>query len=94
MRPKDLAIVRAILAALPQGAKAWVFGSRPRGEARRASDLDLAIDAGRPLKRAESVELASALEESDLPYRVDVADMHALGAAFRQRVEGERIALP
>jgi predicted nucleotidyltransferase len=42
--------VLTILAAnLPRDATVWVFGSRATGRARRYSDLDLAIDAGRPL---------------------------------------------
>src|SRR5205085_11964920 len=42
--------VLTILAAdLPPDAVVWVFGSRATGRARRYSDLDLAIDAGRPL---------------------------------------------
>ncbi|MBV8593313.1 MAG: nucleotidyltransferase domain-containing protein, partial [Caulobacteraceae bacterium] len=43
LSPRDLATVRAILAAaLPAEARVWVFGSRARGTARRYSDLDLA----------------------------------------------------
>jgi hypothetical protein len=62
--------VLTILGAnLPHDVEAWVFGSRAGGRARRYSDLDLAIDAGRPLTFDEFARLAEAFRESDLPYR-------------------------
>ena len=91
---RDLAIVREILAAhLPRAAKVWVFGSRARGTAKIAADLDLAIDAHRPLTRSESGRLADAFEESDLPYGVDVVDMQTVSAAFRAIIERDRTRL-
>ena len=90
MRECDLAIVRAILAAhLPTGAEVHVFGSRAGGTPRRASDLDLAVDAGRPLTRRETGALADAFEESDLPYTVDVLDVRAASAGFVALIEGD-----
>jgi predicted nucleotidyltransferase len=78
---------------LPQGGKVWVFGSRATGRARRYSDLDLAIDAGRRLTLAEAAMLREAFEESDLPYRVDIVDWHAIDERFRRFIATERIAL-
>ena len=71
--------VLTILGAnLPHDAEAWVFGSRATGRARRYSDLDLAIDAGRPLTLDELARLAEAFRESDLPYRVDIVDWRSI----------------
>ena len=53
-----------------------MFGSRATGRARRYSDLDLAIDAGRRLTLDEIAGLAEAFSDSDLPYKVDLADWH------------------
>jgi predicted nucleotidyltransferase len=50
IRPHDLDIVRSILkAALPPGAKVWVFGSRATWTTKDSSDLDLAIAAFRAI---------------------------------------------
>ena len=76
---------------LPPAAKVWVFGSRATGRARRYSDLDLAIDAGRPLTLDETASLADAFSESDLSYRVDVVDWHAVDDRFRQIIAQERV---
>ena len=88
-------IVRAILGAnLPPGATVWAYGSRATGRAGRFSDLDLAIDAGRPLSVDETARLREAFTESDLPFRVDVLDWQDTDARFRALIEADRIALP
>ena len=75
------------------GTKAWVFGSRATGRARRYSDLDLAIDAGRRLSLDELAELTEAFSDSDLPYKVDIIDWHNIDARWRQTILTERVAL-
>src|SRR6202030_4701081 len=51
-------VLNILRANLPKSTKVWVFGSRATGRARRYSDLDLAIDAGRPVRLDEIAELA------------------------------------
>jgi predicted nucleotidyltransferase len=70
-----------------------VFGSRATGRARRYSDLDLAIDAGRPLTLAEIAGLTEAFSDSDLPYKVDPIDWHNIEDRRRQIIAAERVAL-
>ena len=92
LTPDECRIVREVLAAhLPAGARVWVFGSRASGRARRHSDLDLAIDAGRRLSLDETAILAEAFCESDLPFRVDLVDWQAIGDGFRRRIAAERL---
>ena len=94
VRERDLAMVREILGReLPAAARVWVFGSRAHGTDERGADLDLAIDAARPLSRAETHALANAFEDSDLPYRVDIADLAIVGESFRAVIERDRVLL-
>jgi uncharacterized protein len=86
-------VLTILRANLPDGAEAWVFGSRATGRARPYSDLDLAIDAGRPLTLDELACLAEAFRDSVLPYRVDVVDWRAIGDQFRQLIAAERAPL-
>ena len=58
-------VLNILRANLPQSSKAWVFGSRTTGRARRYSDLDLAIDAGRRLTLDEIARLTEAFSDSD-----------------------------
>ncbi|MGH7110249.1 MAG: nucleotidyltransferase family protein [Stellaceae bacterium] len=87
-------LVRDILRAhLPQGVRAWVFGSRATGRARRYSDLDLALDCGRRLTLDERARLAEAFSDSDLPYKIDILDWQGLDARFRRIIAAERMPL-
>ncbi len=89
----DATLVRQILGSImPDETRVLVFGSRAKGGVKRSSGLDLAIDAGRPLTRAEELALADAFEESDLPYRVDVVDLASVNDPFRSTIL--RDALP
>ena len=77
LNPEHASLVLGILRAhLPEAAKVWVFGSRATGRARRYSDLDLVIDAGRRLTLDDFAGLTESFSDSDLPYRVDVVDWH------------------
>jgi type I restriction enzyme S subunit len=86
-------VLELLAGLLPPSAGVWVFGSRATGRARRYSDLDLLIDAGRPLGLEEAALLREAFEESDLPYRVDLVDWHAIGDRFRRLIAAERLPL-
>ena len=89
--PDHREIVWRVLAELlPTSAQIWVFGSRATGRARRYSDLDLVIDAGRRLTLDETAMLREAFEESDLPYRVDLVDWQAIDDRFRRLIGDER----
>lgn len=91
MAPGHEHIVLDILDAhLPAGVTVWAFGSRVHGRARRYSDLDLAIDAGRRLTIDETAAIREAFDESDLPYRVDILDWRAIGAEFRSLIAAHR----
>jgi len=78
---------------LPLNTQAWVFGSRATGRARRYSDLDLAIDAGRRLTLDETAKLTEAFSDSELPYRVDLVDWHEIGDRWRRSIAAQRLAL-
>ena len=86
-------VLNILRANLPASTKAWVFGSRATGRARRYSDLDLAIDAGRRLTLDEIAGLTEAFSDSDLPYKVDLIDWHDIDDRWRQTIVAERAAL-
>src|SRR5690242_18574188 len=86
-------VLHLLDAHLPRGTKGWVFGSRATGRARPYSDLDLAIDAGRPLTLDEIAGLTEAFSDSDLPYKVDLIDWHNIDDRWRPTITAERVAL-
>ena len=94
IQPKDLKIVLKILNQyLAQKTIIWVFGSRAKNTAKKYSDLDLAIDAGKPLPIKLIVDLEFAFEESDLPYKVDIVDWVSADEQFKKIIENDRVKL-
>lgn len=59
-----------------------VFGSRAHGSARRYSDVDLGM-AGAPLPIGHLARVNEALDDSALPYRVDVVNLAETSEEFR-----------
>lgn len=92
--PEHLKIVKDILEKyLPANATVWVFGSRATGKAKRFSDLDLAIDIGKPILSSVMTELAFDFEESDLPYKVDVLDWATISESFKTNIKQDLVKI-
>lgn len=93
--PRELSIVLSVLkTALPKDSKVWAFGSRAKHSARHNSDLDLAIDAGRPLENSTRMALQMGFEEAHLPYTVDTVDMHTVEPYFKDIIKQQQKPLP
>jgi predicted nucleotidyltransferase len=88
LNPEQLALVKAILTKhLADNAKIYVFGSRARGNARKFSDLDLAIDyQGKEVPAPIHAELAYDFEDSDLPFKVDIVDLNSISDNFKKNI--------
>ena len=81
-------VERILLRHAPRPCRVFAFGSRVGGRARRFSDLDLALDAGRPLALSETASLAEDFDESDLPWRVDLT---TCSDRFRREIDGQAV---
>lgn len=91
---EHLALIQAILAKhLPKNTSVWAFSSRTKHNARKFSDLDLAIDAQQPLSHHILLDLASDFEESSLPYKVDLIDWKTTAESFKKIIAAQRIKL-
>ncbi len=89
LREKDLDVMRAIFLRFPSIQSVRVFGSRARGNARRASDMDLAVTAPGMSSREWS-KMQAALEEAPLIYNLDVVRFDTLAdEKLRSRIATE-----
>lgn len=87
LQDEHLAVLRSCLRLhLPAGARAFAFGSRVDGSARRYSDLDVALIWDRPLDLDTMAVPSEALSESDLPFKVDLLDATLIDVTFRARI--------
>lgn len=89
LQADQLEVVRSILRAHLPNARAWAYGSRVQGRAKRYSDLDLAIRSTAELGLEELFTLKDAFSESDLPIRVDVLDLHSVSPEFLAVIRDE-----
>jgi predicted nucleotidyltransferase len=74
-----------------EDARVYLFGSCATGLLRPSSDIDVAIDPRRRLASASFATLRERLEESDVPYDVDVVDLSTAPSEFANRVRREGI---
>lgn len=63
--------IRSILSLYSEVEKAVLFGSRAKGSQRAGSDVDLAI-RGEHITPLTLARLQGAMDESNLPFRVDL----------------------
>lgn len=79
---------RLVRENFPDGTPVYLFGSRARGDARWNSDFDLWIDA-QDVPPSTLSHLQEALEESFVPFRVDIVTTAQLAGRFGRVVREE-----
>jgi predicted nucleotidyltransferase len=78
---------KIVLGAIGErNAAVYLFGSHARGEVRHASDIDVAVLPREELPIGFLTELAEQIEESTIPYNVDLVDLREVSPAFRDAV--------
>lgn len=97
---KTLATVRNILAGCTAVEKAVLYGSRAKGNFKAGSDIDLTL-IGSGLTHCMLAGLAGQLDESVIPYQVDLSirddidnpnlleHIARVGVVFYERGQGE-----
>ena len=87
----QLAIVRALLARHLPTRAVRAFGSRTTGSAKAHSDLDLVVMGEAPITDLVHAELMADLEESDLPFRVDLVPWRDTPPTLRRAIATQSI---
>jgi len=77
-----------VVAAEPSVRRVILFGSRARGDAARASDIDIAVDAPGADSRVWW-RLMGALEERRSLVSVDLVFLHQAGSDLRNQIQRE-----
>ena len=95
MNKQAVALIRKIVFRFLDSRqnRVFIFGSRALGNARRFSDIDLGIESERIIPGSRLVEIEEALEESDLPYTVDLVDFRNVSSNFRKVATKQVISL-
>lgn len=89
-----VAKVQAIIRShLPPGYQMFLFGSRATAQHHRYSDVDIGIEGKKHVPHPVMTKITAALEESDVPVRVDVVDFTKVTPEFSQIARQTRIAI-
>jgi predicted nucleotidyltransferase len=80
IKPETLEQIRSIIRSISPNALVWAYGSRVSGDAHDGSDLDLAVIEG------SAAEIKQALQESNVPFLIDVVDFKALSESFQAEI--------
>ena len=84
----DWKIVIAILQKYLPLAKVRIFGSRVNKTATATSDLDGCVGNGAPVSLYIISNIRDELAESNIPYKVDLIDYHAVSPQFQAIIDG------
>jgi predicted nucleotidyltransferase len=92
LEERDRDTLIALLNRFLPRTRVWAFGSRVKGNALPWSDLDLVVFA-RAEQRLQLALLKEALEESNLPFRVDLLEWDGLPENFKENIKAGYVAL-
>ena len=81
--------IKKILFAYLPGSDVFAFGSRARGDYKKYSDLDLAIQSTKTIKQKTWLELQEQFSESPIPFKIDLIEMSKIEPFFKKAIEAE-----
>lgn len=84
---KHMQIILDILTRYVPDMEVWAFGSRVKGSFKEYSDLDMVVIGSSKMSVNRFGELKEPFQESDLPFRADVLDWHAISSEFREVIK-------
>ena len=95
LREQDKQRLLALLNQYLPHVKAWAYGSRVKGQAHEASDLDIALRAPdlRPINVSDLSRFQEALTNSNIPILIDVREWSKLPSSFHQEIQKNHIEL-
>jgi uncharacterized protein len=85
----ELEIKQVLRTLLPENMPIYLFGSRARHDHRWNSDYDLWVDGDLP--RALIISIIEHLDESFVPFKVDIVTTPQLKGRFAERVKKEAV---
>jgi predicted nucleotidyltransferase len=90
---EQLRVLLQQIAVYIPASTVWAFGSRIKGTCLPASDLDLAVHCNKESARNILPKLAHILEESDLPFKVQLLDFNRLPANMQDNIKANYVEI-
>ena len=78
LKDSDILSIKNVLARYPEVKKAYIFGSRAKGNFKNGSDVDIAI-IGEEIDFSHILQISAFLNENtEMPYIFDVLDYDSI----------------
>lgn len=71
--------------------RVFLFGSWARNEEKKSSDIDIAVEVDAPFPPSKWLELHDKVEESTIPYNVEIVNLENASSSLVQNVKKEGI---
>ena len=78
-------IITIITMFFPQ-AKIYLFGSYARGDYKRSSDIDIAIDNGEPISIIQKQQIKNMIEALNMIQNTDVVDFQSVPSELQKNI--------
>lgn len=78
-------LIEIIHKHIPQ-CKIYLFGSFARGSQGQGSDIDLGLDNKKIIPLRLIGNIKEAIEDSTIPYNVDVVDVHSVSETMKHEI--------
>jgi len=82
-KPKLISIIQT---HIPK-CKIYLFGSRARKDHQEGSDIDIALDIGKPIDIKTICVIYNEIEETNLPLFIDLVDLHTATDDLKNEVK-------
>lgn len=88
LREQDRRRLTQLLAKYLPDVTAWVYGSRVKGDAHEASDLDIVLRSPdlKPIPIMALEDFLAAVQDSNIPILVEARDWARLPPSFHQEI--------
>jgi predicted nucleotidyltransferase len=90
--PAQQALLLQLVQQFLPNVAVWAFGSRVKGNAQLTSDLDLVVFT-QPSQKPQVFALQEALEESNLPFKVDLLIWDDIPENFKATIQSQFLPL-
>lgn len=92
LEEKYINFIKTTVGKFLKNSDLFLFGSRAKGTARKYSDIDIAILSDE-LDENKRLKILFELENSTLPYQVDVVDLKTVSDDFKALIDKDLIKL-
>jgi hypothetical protein len=86
---KDI-LTKIVKKYLPE-CKIYLFGSRARQTNDPTADIDIVLDMHKPIDHYKLALIRDDIEESTIPFFVDVVDMQSISQEMKDQIGKEKI---